>query len=542
MVRRLTAMQWLAVGAGLLAAAVLLDVRPWGWELWQSVWAALTDHAALVLLGLPSLVALGAAAVALRRARRGSAAPAESAAGSWLLSYPGVLTVATVVAALGVIALVIMLRVAAGSPTADRAKLQIDAIKYGLGIFAAGGAAAALLLGVRRQQHTEHAQRKIEEAQAHTEFDAAQRRVTDLYTKAVEQIGHADAAVRLGGLYALERVAQNNVWQRQTIVDVLCAYLRMPYTPPAERTADRPTDSSTAPLTDPPLNQARPAPDGGRDAHQELQVRLTAQRIIRTHLTLPTGVEPQQAHVLKPDPQQPFWPDTDIDLTGATLVDWRMSRCRVRDAAFDKATFTGNAAFDETTFTGDAAFGETTFTGVAVFIEATFAGDSWFTKATFTGDAAFDKATFTGDAAFDKATFTGDAVFDKTTFTGATWFNDATFTGDARFDKTTFTGAARFNDATFTGNAVFIEATFTGVAVFIEATFTKDARFDKTSFTDDVRFDKTTFANRPELGRSQVTPRNDRRDVWPAHWRLVPAADGMGQLGYERPPAQHPAD
>lgn len=444
--------------------------------LWQSVWTTLTDHVALLLLGLPSLVALGAAAVALRRARRGSAAPADSPAGSWLLSYPGVLTVAAVVAALGVIALVIMLRVAAGSPTADRAKLQIDAIKYGLGIFAAGGAAAALLLGVRRQQHTEHAQRKIEEAQAHTEFDAAQRRVTDLYTKAVEQIGHADAAVRLGGLYALERVAQNNVWQRQTIVDVLCAYLRMPYTPPAERAADRPTDSSAAPLTDPLLNQAKPAPDGGRDAHQELQVRLTAQRIIRTHLTLPTGVEPQRAHVLKPDPQQPFWPDTDIDLTGATLVDWRMSRCRVRDAVFGEATFTGNAVFDETTFTGAARFNE---------------------------------ASFTGNSVFNKATFTGDA-----------WFNDATFTGDA----------------------VFIEAAFTGVAVFIEASFTGDARFDKTTFTDDVRFDKATFANRPELGRSQVTLRNDRRDVWPEHWRLVPAADGLGKLGYERPPAQQPAD
>src|SRR5690348_9575544 len=75
-----------------------------------------------------------------------------------------------------------MLRVAAHAGPTDRPGLQLDAIKYGLGLFAVAGAAAALLLGIRRQQHTEH-------AQAHTEHDAAERRVTDLYTKAVEQLG-----------------------------------------------------------------------------------------------------------------------------------------------------------------------------------------------------------------------------------------------------------------------------------------------------------------------------------------------------------------
>jgi hypothetical protein len=51
----------------------------------------------------------------------------------------------------------------------------------------------------------------------------ARQRITDLYIKPVEQLGSDKAPVRLGGLYALERLAQGNPDQRQTIVNVPCA-------------------------------------------------------------------------------------------------------------------------------------------------------------------------------------------------------------------------------------------------------------------------------------------------------------------------------
>lgn len=68
-----------------------------------------------------------------------------------------------------------------------------------------------------------------------TAHDATERRITELYVKAVEQLGSDKAAVRHSGLYALERVAQDNPEHRQTVDNVLCAYLRVPYpttTPP----------------------------------------------------------------------------------------------------------------------------------------------------------------------------------------------------------------------------------------------------------------------------------------------------------------------
>ncbi|WP_218041492.1 hypothetical protein [Acrocarpospora macrocephala] len=129
--------------------------------------------------------------------------------------------------------------------TATQGALQ-TALATGAGV----GAAVTLMLAFRRQRHQEHAAHATaylaernadladrnaalaEKIADNTKHDATERRVTDLYTKAAEQLGDDKAAVRLAGLYALERLAQDNPARRQTIVNVICAYLRMPYTPP----------------------------------------------------------------------------------------------------------------------------------------------------------------------------------------------------------------------------------------------------------------------------------------------------------------------
>ena len=56
--------------------------------------------------------------------------------------------------------------------------------------------------------------------------------------QAADQLGSDQAPVRLAGLYALERLAHSTVEHRQTMVDVICAYLRMPYTPPEDQPAE----------------------------------------------------------------------------------------------------------------------------------------------------------------------------------------------------------------------------------------------------------------------------------------------------------------
>jgi hypothetical protein len=332
-----------------------------------------------------------------------------------------------------------------------------------------------------------------------------QGQITDRYIRAVEQLGHEKAPVRLGALYSLEHLAQDNPEYRQTIVDVVCAYLRMPYTPPAHTELDTEQAEEMAPPANGGNRVPHPAP--GRDpAREEFQVRQTAQRLLADHLRRPRGRYSQDAQHLPPSPQQPFWPGINLDLTGATLVDFGFSRVSVihprfggttfqEDAAFRGATFEGAAMFDKATFQGDAAFSGASFQGNAPFRGATFQGNAQFSEATFQGNAQFSEATFQGNAAFDEATFQEDAAFDGATFQEDAAFAKATFRDDATFNGTAFHGAAGFDEATFGGLTWFAEATFGDHAGFGKVTFAVRTWFSEVTFLGGAWFDGATFAS-----------------------------------------------
>jgi len=50
--------------------------------------------------------------------------------------------------------------------------------------------------------------------------------VTDRYTKAIEQLGSDKLGVRLGGIYALERIARDSARDHPTVMEVLAAFIR----------------------------------------------------------------------------------------------------------------------------------------------------------------------------------------------------------------------------------------------------------------------------------------------------------------------------
>jgi hypothetical protein len=53
-----------------------------------------------------------------------------------------------------------------------------------------------------------------------------QGQVTDRYTKAIEQLGSDKLDVRIGGVYALERVARDSARDHPTVMEVLTAFIR----------------------------------------------------------------------------------------------------------------------------------------------------------------------------------------------------------------------------------------------------------------------------------------------------------------------------
>jgi ABC-type transporter Mla subunit MlaD len=63
------------------------------------------------------------------------------------------------------------------------------------------------------------------------------RTMNERFATAAEQLGSKKPAVRLAGVYAMAGLADDWQENRQTCVDVLCAYLRMPYEPEPGRDA-----------------------------------------------------------------------------------------------------------------------------------------------------------------------------------------------------------------------------------------------------------------------------------------------------------------
>jgi hypothetical protein len=87
--------------------------------------------------------------------------------------------------------------------------LTLTLLKDAIQVFTAPAVLFALYVAWRRAKITEDGQ------------------VTDRFTKAVEQLGNTvNLAVRLGGIYALERIAQDSARDHWTVMEVLCSYLR----------------------------------------------------------------------------------------------------------------------------------------------------------------------------------------------------------------------------------------------------------------------------------------------------------------------------
>jgi uncharacterized protein YjbI with pentapeptide repeats len=206
------------------------------------------------------------------------------------------------------------------------------------------------------------------------------RTLNERFATAAEQLGSDKPAVRLSGVYAMAGLADDWEENRRTCVDVLCAYLRMPY-----------------------------RPDPGPDAPQSERLDFQANREVRH-----TVIRVITAH-----------------LRNGAATSWQ--DCLVFDfngVAFDGGDFMGaefsggRVDFSGAEFrSGTVHFNFATFSGCLVdFRGAVFSG----------GTVDFSFAKFTGGAVdFSYARFSGGAVdFSYARFfDGKIEFKDAEFCG-----------------------------------------------------------------------------------------------------------------
>ncbi len=105
-------------------------------------------------------------------------------------------------------------------------------LTLGAGIFAAG----ALIFTAQNHRVARRTLEVVEQGQ-----------VTDRYTKAIGQLGAEKMDVRIGGIYALERVARDSTRDHPAVMEVLTAFIRehsrepWPLPEPVSRPTTRPT-------------------------------------------------------------------------------------------------------------------------------------------------------------------------------------------------------------------------------------------------------------------------------------------------------------
>lgn len=212
---------------------------------------------------------------------------------------------------------------------------KAEAIKTG-GL--AGGAVVALYalwLNDRR--------RRTEEAKLELEGD---RVADERFARAVEMLGNEAAPVRVGALHALAALAESTNRYRQTVLDVLCAYLRQPT-------------------------------DGLAEPSREREVRRTAQRLITDLVPWGRNLDPRAYH---------------LDLSGAELEHFRLEGRRVGWLTAGGARFTGVTRLGELRAGKPALFGGASFAGPVRLDNARLAGGISFKDAEFGGEVAWDGA------------------------------------------------------------------------------------------------------------------------------------------------------
>jgi uncharacterized protein YjbI with pentapeptide repeats len=427
-------------------------------------------------LGLAVAAALGCAGLVLLRSPRPPDPDAAMPVIAWWW-VPVALWIVGI-AVWGTASLLTAVAESAHSPT-ERATLRFDALKTALTVGAGVAGVAAILLGLRRQWLNEHAQR-------HLVFDSTERRVTDLYTKAADQLGHESAAVRMAGLYALERVAQSHRQHRQTILDVICAYLRM-------------------------RNEG--------DA-QEVEVRRTAERIITDHLRWPGWVVDQPST---------FWESADLDLRGADLTGFSLENCRLRRADFRGATL-HSAYIVRATFAG-VPWGDSGPTGV---------GGAYFDHATFDGPAIFEDVEFHGDASFNGTVFRGTAFIGgvlcrgSASFRGATFFEYAAFEGSEFLRGPDLTGCRFSSDVSFASEGMYADGTKFGDADFTDCEFYAGADFTGSHFASDARAATGDSEAVATLEAARVVPRPSSLRQWPSGYAESGSVDAGGFTSLRR--------
>jgi hypothetical protein len=234
----------------------------------------------------------------------------------------------------------------------------------------------------RRRHDLENQRHSLDQARQQLDSQRAEHerdRVADeRFARAVELLGNEADQVRVGALHAMAGLARSRPEYTQTVLDVLCAYLRRPFDHP--HYAKLRGDGNIADST---------------EADRERQVRLTAQRLIGE--LLPEGGNGRA-------------PTYDLDLTGATLEYFDISERVVGHLTARSVNLYEANAFRNMEIRGDAWFTGAHSWGRLMAHHTTFHKRAWFSNFVADQDVDFGYSKFEDVTKLAQARFEGKVV------------------------------------------------------------------------------------------------------------------------------------
>ena len=243
------------------------------------------------------------------------------------------------------------------------------------------------------------------------------------YTKAVGQLAHEKAAVRLGGIYTLvglvdEWLADKSIKDKddrrkegQVIINNLCSYIRSPFKL-AEKRATLESDTQ---------------PDNYQGNFFEDQVKLFEEQDVRRSIfnEMSTRIHPLNEEEEEEKLDCITWDVFEFNFQKSTVF-YPLNRLTFFSPDFRNSKFFGPTDFEFSVFRE-----------IPIFQGTQYFGDADFSGAHFQGTALFQNSYFERELSFNVTTLSAGAVFDNSIFKGSTKiipilqgnisFNDALF-------------------------------------------------------------------------------------------------------------------
>ena len=330
------------------------------------------------------------------------------------------------------------------------------------------------------------------------------------YAKAVEQLGNANAPVRIGGVYTLIGLADEwlldenldyaeKVREGQVIVNNLCAYIRSSFALAFhynELTQESPTAEGLY------KNREQEFYTDKAALESEANIRLNIMKEIHNRLQSPDKNTPGT------------WSGFEYDFSGSIFfypVDLTHSYY-TKPVNFSGSTYQDWVDFRGSIYQGRADFNSSTYQNVVYFSDSTYRGEVCFNKSTYRDFVYFDRSIYQNWADFydstyqDEASFTGSTYLDMVSFFDSTYqevvsFSDSAYWNGGGFSNSIYQGEADFSNSIYVGGIGFSNSAYRGKANFSGSIYQGQVGLSNSTYEDEAAFSGSIFRDEIYCGQ-----------------------------------------